>query len=68
MQLGSFFELYSLDDDYLHQLREKVAIKGIQIKGVFTAHKELGGFLPMTDIWKKWSGKILKNLFTWLLM
>jgi ribulose-phosphate 3-epimerase len=44
LQLGSFFELYSLDDDYFHELRKKAEDRGIRIKSVFTAHRELGGF------------------------
>ncbi len=44
LQLGSFFELYSVDDDYLHRLREKARSKGVRIKSCFTAHRELGGF------------------------
>ena len=44
MQLGSFFELYSLDDRYFHDLRELAEARGIRIKSVFTAHRELGGF------------------------
>lgn len=44
LQLGSFFELYSLDDDYFHELRTKAEDRGIRIKSVFTAHRELGGF------------------------
>lgn len=44
LQLGSFFELYSLDDAYFYRLRERAEKKGIRIKSVFTAHRELGGF------------------------
>ena len=44
LQLGSFFELYSLEDDYFHKLRETAESKGIRIKSVFTSHRELGGF------------------------
>jgi ribulose-phosphate 3-epimerase len=44
MQLGSFFEMYSLDDDYFYNLKEKATERGLQIKSTFTAHRELGGF------------------------
>lgn len=44
MQLGSFYELYHLDDAYFHELRDLAERKGIRIKSVFTAHRELGGF------------------------
>jgi hypothetical protein len=44
VQLGSFFELYSLEDDYFYALKEKAAARGLCIKSMFTAHRELGGF------------------------
>ncbi len=44
LQLGSFFELYSLPDDYFLELRETAAAYGVRIRSVFTAHRELGGF------------------------
>ncbi len=44
LQLGSFFELYSLDDTYFRDLRSAAASYGIVIRSVFTAHRELGGF------------------------
>ncbi|QLE02064.1 hypothetical protein HX109_11045 [Galbibacter sp. BG1] len=44
LQLGSFFELYQLDDDYFLDLRKKAESYNIEIKSVFTAHRELGGF------------------------
>lgn len=45
MQLGSFFELYSLEDDFFHALREQAFKKNILIKSCFTSHRELGGFM-----------------------
>lgn len=45
VQLGSFFELYWVEDDYFHRLRETAETFGIRIKSCFTAHRELGGFL-----------------------
>ena len=44
VQLGSFFELYTLEDDYFHELKEKADSRGLQIKSMFTAFRELGGF------------------------
>lgn len=44
IQLGSFFELYSLDDDYFIELKEIAEQRGLIIKSLFTAHRELGGF------------------------
>ncbi|MBI4976746.1 MAG: hypothetical protein HZC28_04650 [Spirochaetes bacterium] len=44
MQLGSFFELYSLEDDYFKRLRDNALAHRVTIKSVFTSHRELGGF------------------------
>ncbi len=44
VQLGSFFELYHLPESYFVEVREKAAQRGLRIKSVFTAHRELGGF------------------------
>jgi sugar phosphate isomerase/epimerase len=44
LQLGSFHELYRVDDVYLHGLRSLAARYGVRIKSCFTAHRELGGF------------------------
>jgi sugar phosphate isomerase/epimerase len=44
LQLGSFFELYSLEDGYFTDLKAEAASFGITIRSVFTAHRELGGF------------------------
>lgn len=44
VQLGSFFELYSIDDEYFYDLRQEAESRGLIIKSVFTAHRELGGF------------------------
>ncbi len=45
VQLGSFFEIYHLEDGYFHELRELAERKNVRIKSCFTAHRELGGFL-----------------------
>ena len=44
VQLGSFYELYWLEDSYFTDLRAKAEDRGLKIKSVFTAHRELGGF------------------------
>ncbi len=44
VQLGSFYELYFLDDSWFRELRTKAESRGLRIKSVFTAHRELGGF------------------------
>lgn len=44
VQLGSFYELYWLDDSWFTDLRAKAESRGLRIKSVFTAHRELGGF------------------------
>ncbi len=45
VQLGSFFEMYFLEDGFFHELRESAERKNIRIKSAFTAYRELGGFL-----------------------
>ena len=44
VQLGTFFEFYSLPDAYFQDLRRCAADHGLRISSVFTAHRELGGF------------------------
>lgn len=44
VQLGSFYELYVLEDSYFADLRAKAEARGLRIRSVFTAHRELGGF------------------------
>ncbi|MCX7851999.1 MAG: sugar phosphate isomerase/epimerase [Caldilineales bacterium] len=44
VQIGTFFELYHLPDDYFRALRTLAAAYGIRIGSVFSAHRELGGF------------------------
>lgn len=45
VQLGSFFEMYFLEDGFFYELRESAERKDVRIKSCFTAHRELGGFL-----------------------
>ncbi|TFG64379.1 MAG: hypothetical protein E4H36_03195 [Spirochaetales bacterium] len=44
VQLGSFFELYMLEDGYFRDLRKTADSFGVSIKSCFTSHRELGGF------------------------
>ena len=44
LQLGTFFEMYQLPDEWFTDLRRKAADYGVSITSVFTAHRELGGF------------------------
>jgi ribulose-phosphate 3-epimerase len=45
LQLGSFFELYILEEGYFHRLRNQAESHNIRIKSCFSSHRELGGFL-----------------------
>ena len=44
LQLGTFFELYHLADDWFYELSDGAARYDVRIKSCFTAHRELGGF------------------------
>ncbi len=43
-QLGTFFELYHLPNQWFVALREEAAAHNIAITSVFASHRELGGF------------------------
>ncbi len=45
LQLGSFLELYNLEDGYFVELRKRAEKRGIRIKSCFSSHRELGGFM-----------------------
>lgn len=45
LQLGSSFELFSVEKSYLHDLRRTADSFGVEIRSCFTSHRELGGFL-----------------------
>ncbi len=53
LQVGSFFELYQLPDDYFVELRQLAAAHGIRIASMFTAHRELGGFYRLDPRWEQ---------------
>lgn len=44
-QLGTFTELYLLPDSYFADLRQMAEGYGVSITSVFSAHRELGGFM-----------------------
>ena len=44
VQLGSFFEVYQLPDEFFRELRRKADDHGVAFTSTFTAHRELGGF------------------------
>jgi ribulose-phosphate 3-epimerase len=51
LQLGSFFEVYHLPDEYFRKLRKQADDFGIRIDSLFTAHRELGGFFREDPEW-----------------
>ncbi len=44
VQVGSFYELYWVEDDYFADVRRAAEERGLRVRSVFTAHRELGGF------------------------
>ena len=53
VQLGTFFEIYQLPDEYFLQLRRRAEDLGIRIHSIFTAHRELGGFFIDEPGWER---------------
>jgi sugar phosphate isomerase/epimerase len=51
-QLGSFFELYQLPDEFFLELRRQAAAYGVRISSVFTTHRELGGCFRREPGWE----------------
>ncbi len=52
LQLGSFFEMYQLPDEWFVRLKRKAGDFGITIDSCFTAHRELGGFFREDPEWE----------------
>jgi len=52
VQLGTFFEIYQLPDEYFHRLRRQADDLGIAIASIFTSHRELGGFFIDEPGWE----------------
>ena len=44
LQLGSFPEIFTLEDGFFFDLRERAATRGVVVESCFTAHRDLGGF------------------------
>ena len=59
LQLGTFFEIYQLPDDYFRDLRRQAEDRGLLFSSVFTAHRELGGFFR--DDGKGWDAIARRN-------
>lgn len=51
-QLGSFFEMTLLPDEFFHYLRKQAERYGIRISSVFTTHRELGGCFRSEPGWE----------------
>lgn len=51
LQLGSFFEMYQLPDEYFLKLKKQAGDFGVSIDSLFTAHRELGGFFREDPEW-----------------
>jgi len=62
IQLGSFFEIAFLEDDFFLRLREKAESYGLTFKSVFTAHREVHGWFSGDTYMKKASRKIYERL------
>ena len=52
-QIGSFFEMYHLPDEWFEQLAQQAERAGVAIVSVFTAHRELGGFFWGDPAWEQ---------------
>ncbi|MBX7259223.1 MAG: sugar phosphate isomerase/epimerase [Candidatus Hydrogenedentes bacterium] len=52
VQVGSFFELYQLPDEFFLALRESAEKRSVRISSMFTAHRELGGFFRREAGWE----------------
>ncbi|NOY81784.1 MAG: ribulose-phosphate 3-epimerase [Kiritimatiellaeota bacterium] len=62
VQLGTFFELYHLPDEWFIQLRNTAADFGLDIASLFTAHRELGGLLRPNPAWHAVARSNLRRL------
>jgi ribulose-phosphate 3-epimerase len=62
LQLGSFAELYHLEDDYFRELRACATDHGITISSVFSSHRELGGFYRADPRWQRATRRMFERL------
>jgi ribulose-phosphate 3-epimerase len=61
-QLGSFFELYWLPDEYFVTLRREAEQFGVRISSVFTTHRELGGWFRPEPGWEAVSFRAFQRM------
>ncbi len=61
-QLGSFFEMYLLPDEWFIRLRGLAESYGIRISGVFTTHRELGGVFREDAAWQDVSARAFRRM------
>jgi sugar phosphate isomerase/epimerase len=52
LQLGSFAEIFTLEDGWFLELRRKAERRGVRIRSCFTTHRDLGGFF-LEDPWRQ---------------
>ncbi len=62
VQMGSFFEMYQLPDEWFVGLRARAEQHGVQISSLFTAHRELGGFLFGEPHWDELAQRNYRRL------
>lgn len=61
LQIGGFFELLVLEDDYFEDLRRKALEKNIVIKSLFTTHRVIGGFFRNNKFFERAARKIYER-------
>jgi len=61
-QVGSFFEMYQLERDWFEWLKGEAAARGIVLKSVFTAHRELGGFFVDDPYFERACRRMIERL------
>lgn len=69
VQVGSFFEMYSLDPEWFGNLRREADQRGLILKSLFTAHRELGGFFYADPHMEKVARRMCERLLevgSWL--
>ena len=62
VQLGTFFEMYQLPDEFFLDLRRQAESYGLTISSVFTTHRELGGFFMPDPAWQEVARKNFARL------
>jgi ribulose-phosphate 3-epimerase len=69
VQIGSFFEIYSLDRAWFECLRAEADRRDIHLRSLFTAHRELGGFFYGDSSMERVARKMCERLIevgSWL--